>query len=167
MEARMESLDDEAREMKMSLVKRSRVAGLCRFCPPVLPHSPRPPAPLCLYYSEIYCSHFRAFLNPSWALSSREVIMRQSNFWIWERFGVLLWYKGSWIQLQDPSQKECYTTVNLENAKVDRVWVVMSGKNRKLGDYVSFGKCHCRSQFFLSAPPWPWAWDVGVDVGVA
>lgn len=43
MEARMESLDDEAGEMKMSLVKRNRAAGLCRFCPPVLPLIPHPP----------------------------------------------------------------------------------------------------------------------------
>lgn len=42
--------------------------------------------------------------------------------------------------------------------------VVTSGKSRERGDYVCFGKCPCRSQFFLSAPPWPWAWDVGAGV---
>lgn len=118
LEAKMELLDEEVTQMKMCLVGGTKQLWYSACClSQVL--FPCPTSLICfsvwLDCSEIYCSHFRLFLNPSWTLSSRELIISQSNFWIQERCGVFYMVQrelNSTARLYHPERT--LKTVNLQ-----------------------------------------------------
>lgn len=158
--------------MKMSLVTENRFTALCLLFNSgsvLCSYLSQILFPLWLDFSEIDGSYFRISPNPSRTLSSRELTIRESHFWIQETCGVFLWYKkGAESCCEAPPQKECQEQQILQMPDLTESLGghMTTVRNRKFLDCMSFG-CHRRfrcSQFFAPAPPWPWACGEGAGI---